>query len=1029
MLLHQRNRQYYHFLFAVIGTVISFAGYGQALYPDQPVNRNLILAEEQYRQEHYALAEQAARQYLAAGNEKVRKEQSTETERAKYLIVISELKTNAPGCVEAARQMRNATQNKAYQQRISFSLAQYYFTHNQLSKAIPYYENTNIDNLTNKEIADQKFELAYCYFNNRQFDKAAPLFSSIKQIKDGKYYMAGNYYYGLLAYNDNKYPEALASFDRIRDNKDYRSIVPYYIAEIHYFMGNRGKAIEEATAILAGRDKSYYDNEVHLLMAQCLFEDQKYNEARPYFEYYYDHATKIRKEDLYKIAYCYYRLNDWQNATEKFKLLSNANDSLGQTSMYLLGDCYLKMGERASARNAFGICADMSHNKDQQEASMMLYARLSYDASYNDEALRQLNLLNKTFPGSKYRDEANTLISGLLIKTNNFEEALSYLSKVNNRESSYWLVYQKAAYLFAVQQFRKGDLNEAYNYFASSLQHPVDPAFECAAYFWKGELAFRMHRYADAMSSSQEFVNRKNDKIDLSRLSPQATLQHAYLNMGFAAMESQNYSAAQSHFNHAQQSKGDDDYSGMLAHLREADAVFMQQNFVKAITLYDKIITTDTANADYARYQKSIILGLQGKNNDKINVLQTLVNRPTPSVYAVTALYEMAVTYIETDKYPLALACLKKITDSTGDKSAAPKALMKIGFIYQQGNDNEQAIAAYKRVVTDYPASEERAGALDALRSLYIQGNDPAAFARLLKDNNLPSAENSAIDSTYYAAAESQFAAGKWDNSMKAFSSYLAQYPNGVFNIKAHYYKGESEYQLRNFKEALDDFNAVLGNQWNDFSENSARHAATISYESKDYAAAYDYYLKLRNNAGSNKQLLQLAYDGLVKSGYNTGKYNETSLNADTLLTTQGISADMINEALLYKAKANQHFDKADSALVIYKQLSANTNGEIAAESRYHISEILLRQDSLKDAEEAANETIKLSGGYEYWVVKSYILLADIFIKQKDYFNAKATLSSIVKHTKNTELKQEASKKLADVKLMEKQVSKLKDDQ
>ncbi len=1028
MILNKRHRSYSYLLLAMLGSAFSFAGYAQVLTPDLPANRNLILAEEQYKQEHYSLAEQSAKAYLLQATEKIRSEQSTDIDKANFLIAISELKTNAPGCVSLAIQLKNSIQNIAYSQRVSFALAQYYFLHNQLTEAIAYYEATSLDNLTNSEIADQKFELAYCYFNNKQFDKATSLFAFIKEIKEGKYYMAGNYYFGLLAYNENKYAAALKSFEKVRDDKEYKTIVPYYIAEIYYFMGNREQSVKEAKAIIEGRDKSYYDNEVHLLVAQCMFEEQKYAAAKPYFEYYYDHSEKIRKEDLYKIAYCYYRLNDWQNATEKFKLLSNANDSLGQSSMYLLGDCYMKTGEHQSARNAFGICADMPFNPGQQEASMILYARISYEAGYNDDALRELYTLLKTYPTSQYKDEANTLLSGLLLKTNNFEEALKYLDKVNNKEKNYWQVFQKATYLNAVQQFRNGNLNSAYSYFTSSTQHPIDAGLECAAYFWRGEIAYRMHKYADAIANSQEFINHKTDKIDLSHISPQATTQHAYLNMGFAAMENQNFSGAQTYFNHAQQAKGDDDYSGVMARLREADAVFMQQNYVKAITLYDKISTTDTTNADYARYQKSIILGLQGKNNDKINVLQTLTNRKPSSVYEVTALYEIAGTYIELDKYPQALVYLKRITDSSGDKSAAPKAWLKVGYIYQQTNDNLKAVESYKHIVTEYPASEERIAALSALKSLYIQNNLPSSYAQLLKDNNLPSAESGAIDSTYYAAAETQFASGKWDNAMLAFSSYLQQYPNGVFAIKAHYYRGESYYQLRKFQEALEDFNVVLANPWNDFSENSARHAATIAYDKKDYTAAYEYNMKLRNNSAANAMLLQTAYNGLIKSGYNSGKYSETSMYADSLLATKGLSADMINEALLYKAKAQQHFAKGDSALATYQQLSGNTNGEIAAEARYHISEIYLQQDSLKDAEEAANETIKLSGGYDYWVVKSYILLGDIFVKQKDYFNAKATFYSIVKHTKNVELKQEATRKLAEVKVLEKQKSKLKEE-
>lgn len=1028
MIIRKRNRTYTYLLLALLGPAFSITGYSQVLSPDLPQNRNQLLAGEQFSQQHYALAEQSARAYLQQEGDKIPNTNVAEADRAQYLIVISELKVNAPYCAPNAEKFALTSSNIAYKQRTNFALAQYYFIRNQLRPAIAYYEKTGLDNLTNTEIADLKFELAYCYFNNKQFDKANLLFAAIKEIKEGKYYLAGNYYYGLLAYNSNKYAEALASFEKVRDDKEYRSIVPYYIAEIHYFMGNKAKAIEEGKAIIKARDKSYYDNEVHLLIAQCLFEDQQYSEAKPYFEYYYDRATQIKKEDVYKIGYCYYRLNEWQNAEDKFKLLSNANDSMGQSSMYLLGDCYMKTGDRQSARNAFGICADMPYNPGQQEASMILYARLSYEAGYNDEALRQLYTLLKTFPASQYKDEANTLLSSLLIKTNNFEEALKYLDKVNNKEKNYWMVFQKATYLFAVQQFRSGDLTKAYSYFNSSLSHPIDPLFECAAYFWKGELAYRMRKYGEAITASQQFIDHKTDKVDLSRISPQATVQHAYLNMGFAAMENLNYSGAQNYFNHAQQAKGDDDYTGVMARLREADAVFMQQNYVKAIALYDKISTTDTANADYAKYQKSIILGLQGKNNEKINVLQTLTNRATPSVYNVTALYEMAVTYIELDKYPQALSSLKRITDSSNDKSAAPKAWLKVGYIYQQTNDNGKAIEAYKRIVTEYPASEERIAALSALKSLYIQGNQPAAYSQLLKDNNLPSVESASIDSTYYAAAETQFAAGKWDNAMRAFTSYLQQYPNGVFAIKAHYYRGESYFQLRNFKEALDDFDSVLVQPWNDFSENSARHAAAMAYEKKDYSSAYNYYLKMRNNSGTNLQLLQTAYNGLVKSGYNSEKYGETSAFADSLLTIKGLPADMINEALLYKAKALQHFEKTDSALYTYQQLSLNTSGEIAAEARFRISEIYLAQDSLKDAEMAANETIKMSAGYDYWIVKSYILLGDIFIKQKDYFNAKATLSSIVKHTKNAELKAEATKKLAEVKVLEKQKSKLKED-
>lgn len=998
----------------------------QVLLPEVPQSKYLKLSQEQYRQGHYLSAEQSARQYLNEPHH-VFTNRKSDIETAHYYIALSELKAQVAGCVDTANAFLAASTTTAYKERASFALAQYYFKHDQYAEAIPLYESAGISNLDNTEIIDQKFELAYCYFNNKDFNKAEPLLQSIKEVKDGKYYEAGNYYYGLLAYNQNKYRDALRSFERIQNNKDYKSVVPYYIAEIYYFMGNREKALKQADTLINSKEKSFYDNELHLLAAQCLFEEQRYAEAKPYFEYYYEHTERIRKEDLYEMAYCYYKTAEWQNAVEKFKMLSDARDSLGQTSMYLLGDCYLKTGDKAGARNAFGICADMNFNAIEQEASMMLYARLSYELGYTDDALRELNALLEAYPHTEYKDEANTLISGLLIKTNDYVDAIARLQTVTTKDRNFYDVYQKATFGYGVQLFRQGEIADADNFFSLSLQNPVNADYEDAALFWKGELAYRLHRYADVITYSQNFISKRNEKNTVERISPLATVQHAYLNMGYAAMETQNYNSAQNYFAKAQQAQSQDAYSASVALLREADAVFMQKNYSRATMLYDKIISTDSVNADYARYQKSILLGLEGKNNEKIAVLQSLVNATPPSAYANYARYEIAVTYIDLDKYAQALPYLHQLTDSISDKSFAAKAWMKTGFIYQQLNESGMAIEAYKHVVTDYPGSDERMAALDALRSLYIQSNQPGAYSRLLKDNKLPSADSSSVDSTYYSAAEAQFASGKWDAAVEGFTNYLHEYPNGIFAVKAHYYRAESNYQLKNYKDALADYKVVLSGPWNDFFETSARRAANIAYELKDYAAAYDDFLKLRT-AASNNQVKEMAYAGLMKSAFNANKFYEANMYADSLMIFQGVSAENIDDALYYKARTLQHSDSLDAAAKIYKQLSGNKNGEIAAESRYHIAEILFAQNKLKEAEAAANETIHVSAGYDYWIVKSYILLSDILVKEKDYFNAKATLESIVKHTKITELKDEASKKLEEVKKMDKKHSKLSEE-
>ena len=78
-----------------------------------------------------------------------------------------------------------------------------------------------------------------------------------------------------------------------------------------------------------------------------------------------------------------------------------------------------------------------------------------------------------------------------------------------------------------------------------------------------------------------------------------------------------------------------------------------------------------------------------------------------------------------------------------------------------------------------------------------------------------------------------------------------------------------------------------------------------------------------------------------------------------------------------------------------------------------------------KAAEKAAMACIKETNGYDYWVTSSYLLLGDIFMQQKDYFNAKATYQSVAVNATNPELKAAAQKKLDKAIAEEKSGSKI----
>ena len=116
--------------------------------------------------------------------------------------------------------------------------------------------------------------------------------------------------------------------------------------------------------------------------------------------------------------------------------------------------------------------------------------------------------------------------------------------------------------------------------------------------------------------------------------------------------------------------------------------------------------------------------------------------------------------------------------------------------------------------------------------------------------------------------------------------------------------------------------------------------------------------------------------------------------------------------ASLVLGKSLQVSNQYEQAITAYKSVAAINKAAWGAEARYEIANSWFALNKLSDAEKSAFEVINKSGSYDFWVTKSYILLGDIYFRQKDYFNAKATYQSIVDNSIVPEFKKEAQEKL-----------------
>src|SRR5258708_19682246 len=78
----------------------------------------------------------------------------------------------------------------------------------------------------------------------------------------------------------------------------------------------------------------------------------------------------------------------------------------------------------------------------------------------------------------------------------------------------------------------------------------------------------------------------------------------------------------------------------------------------------------------------------------------------------------------------------------------------------------------------------------------------------------------------------------------------------------------------------------------------------------------------------------------------------------------------------------------------------ANTKTIAAAEAKYNIANIEYMKGHYKASQKTCFDLVKELPNYDYWVAKTYILLADDYTGMKDNFQAKATLKSIIDNYK-----------------------------
>lgn len=958
---------------------------GQRSYQFDAPNRLFVEGKELFSLKNYSGCIDKLEAY---------KQHSTDADliqEADYMLVYSAYEQGRPNAVELLKDFLDVYPASRHADEVNFLIGSAHFGQGEYQKAIFWFNESNIDMLSPEQQEAYCFRLAYSLLQIGDMEKARGYFARIEQIGT-KYREASTYYVAYIDYATGKYNNALVEFTRLKDLPDYKERSLYYITQIYFIQNKYEKVISEGKELLASYPDSENNSEVYRIMGNAYYHLGNEDQAINMLSKYVSSTDSPLRGDLYILGVCYYNKGNYSSAMNALGRTVRENDALSQNAYLYLGQSYLKLKDKNNARMAFEAAATSSFDKQVKEAAMYNYALLIHETAFTGfgESVTIFEDFLNDFPNSKYADKVNDYLVEVYLTTKNYQAALNSIDKIKHPSTKILEAKQDILFQLGTQAFTNMELDKAVDLFSRAISlGAYNLESRNDAYFWRGESYYRQGEYNKAISDYRTYLNNTRQRnTDMYAL--------AHYNLGYSYFKLKEYGEALNRFRQYVNLESNQQTPAYAdAYNRIGDCLFHNRQFAMAEENYTRAAQLQPSAGDYSVYQKGFLLGLQKDYKGKISVMDRLIREFPESQYVDDALFEKGRSYVLLDNNQAAAASFEQLMRDFPQSSLARKAGVQLGLIYFNDNQPEKAADAYKSVISNYPGSEEAKVALQDLKSVYIELNDInsfAAYANSLGGN--VRFEVSEQDSLTYLAAEKLFMRGDNEGARRSLTNYLQTFPQGAFSSNANFYLASIAFAKKDLEEAKRLFSLVLESGDTKFREESWARKAEIEYLDKDYAAAMESFKHLQAVA-ENPENKEAAKLGLMRCAELIGQPQEALLAANDLLKEPKLSPEIMSEARYVRAKAYISLKQENKALADLKEISKDTRTIHGAEAKYLLAQLYYDNKDDKNAETVLMNFIENGTPHQYWLARGFILLADIYIRQGDDFQARQYLTSL----------------------------------
>jgi len=242
-----------------------------------------------------------------------------------------------------------------------FQIGRSYSKQEKYREALIWFDKVQASDLNGSENTEYKFRKGYAYFATNDYKNAQQLFADVKNTHS-PFTDDAVYYFAYIAYLNKDYHLALVNFERLKNSRKYESSYPYYITAVYFLDKRYNDVIAYAVPILK---TTHQQNEKEMLriVGASYFAKADYDNAALYYARFedQDQGHTQNTQDSYQMGYTYYKVGNYAKAATELENLQQRSDVYAQSGNYTLGEVFLKMNNKQSARNAFFVASNLAY--------------------------------------------------------------------------------------------------------------------------------------------------------------------------------------------------------------------------------------------------------------------------------------------------------------------------------------------------------------------------------------------------------------------------------------------------------------------------------------------------------------------------------------------------------------------------------------------------------------------------------------------------------------------------------------------